>query len=141
MSFGIRRLVKRVPQITPHGTPQCYGAFGRRNHTLLDIVWSMKSLIELLLFLSHTVESKRSLQIIGKPSISVETIPYDLWHGFQPRLSFSASMRLSLNADKFIFVVEYLRNQLGTFLMTKANLLPGHTILKKQYLDKGISGK
>ena len=37
--------------------------------------------------------------------------------------------------DKIIFVM-YLRNQLDTFLMTKANLLPEHTLIKKQFLVK-----
>jgi len=45
----IRRLVKRVSQITSHRTPQCYGVFARCDHNPLDNVWSIISLIELLL--------------------------------------------------------------------------------------------
>ena len=36
-----------VSQLTPHGTPQCYGVSERRNHTLLDMVRSMMSLTNL----------------------------------------------------------------------------------------------
>ena len=55
LSYGfwhiIGRLVKRVLRITPHGTPQCYGVFARRNHTLLDSVWSIISLIKIIVII------------------------------------------------------------------------------------------
>ena len=40
-----------VSQLTPHGTPQRYGVSERRNRTLLDMVRSMMSLIDLPLSL------------------------------------------------------------------------------------------
>ena len=36
-----------VSQLTPPGTPQCYGVSEHRNHTLLDMVRSMMSLANL----------------------------------------------------------------------------------------------
>ena len=36
-----------VSQLTPPGTPQCYGVFERRNRTLLDMVRSMMYLTDL----------------------------------------------------------------------------------------------
>ena len=36
-----------VSQLTPPGTPQCYGVSEHRNHTLLDMVRSMMSLTDL----------------------------------------------------------------------------------------------
>ena len=36
-----------VSQLTPPGTPQCYGVSERRNRTLLDMVRSMMSLTDL----------------------------------------------------------------------------------------------
>ena len=47
-----------VSQLTPPGTPQCYGVSERRNRTLLDIVRSMMSLTDLpLLFLGYALET------------------------------------------------------------------------------------
>ena len=50
--FGLQlRQCGIVSQLTPPGTPQCYGVSKHRNHTLLDIVRSMMSLTDLpLLF-------------------------------------------------------------------------------------------
>ena len=47
-----------VSQLTPPGTPQCYGVSKHRNYTLLDIVRSMMSLTDLpLLFLGYALET------------------------------------------------------------------------------------
>ena len=45
-----------VSQLTPPGTPQCYGVSERRNRTLLDMVRSMMSLTDLpLLFWGYAL--------------------------------------------------------------------------------------
>ena len=47
-----------VSQLTPLGTPQHFGVFERRNRTLLDMVRSMMSLIDLpLSFWGYTLET------------------------------------------------------------------------------------
>ena len=47
-----------VSQLTPPGTPQCYGVSERRNRTLLDMVRSMMSLTDLpLLFWGYALET------------------------------------------------------------------------------------
>ena len=47
-----------VSQLTPPGTPQCYGVSERRSRTLLDMVQSMMSLISLpLSFWGYALET------------------------------------------------------------------------------------
>ena len=47
-----------VSQLTPPGTPQCYGVSKHHNRTLLDIVQSMMSLTDLpLLFWGYALET------------------------------------------------------------------------------------
>ena len=47
-----------VSQLTPPGTPQCYGVSERRNRALLDMVRSMMSLIDLpLSFWGYALET------------------------------------------------------------------------------------
>ena len=47
-----------VSQLTPPGTPQCYGVSERRNRTLLDMVRSMMSLTDLpLSFWGYALET------------------------------------------------------------------------------------
>ena len=77
-----------VSQLTPPGTPQRYGVSERRNHTLLDMVRSMMSLIDLpLLFWRYALETA-AFTFNRAPSKSVETTPYELWFGKKPKLSF-----------------------------------------------------
>ena len=77
-----------VSQLTPPGTPQCYGVSEHRNHTLLDIVRSMMSLIGLpLLFWGYALETV-AFTLNRAPSKSVQTTPYELWFGKKPKLSF-----------------------------------------------------
>ena len=65
-----------VSQLTPPGTPQRYGVSERRNHTLLDTVRSMMSLIGLpLSFWGYALETT-SFVLNRAPSKSVETTPY-----------------------------------------------------------------
>ena len=77
-----------VPQRTPAGTPQNNGVPERRNRTLLDSVRSMMSLSDLpISFWGYALETA-ALILNRSPSRSVETTPYELWHGKKPDLSF-----------------------------------------------------
>ena len=73
-----------VSQLTPPGTPQRNGVSERHNHTLLD----MMSLTDLpLSFWGYALETV-AFMLNRAPSKSVETTPYELWFGKQPKLSF-----------------------------------------------------
>ena len=77
-----------VPQLTPAGTPQRNGVSERRNRTLLDSVRSMMSLIDLpLSFWGHALETATFI-LNRAPSKSVQTTPYEIWHGKKAKLLF-----------------------------------------------------
>ena len=77
-----------VSKLTPPGTPQRNGVSERRNRTLLDMVRSMMSLIDLpLSFWGYVLETV-ACTLNRAPSKSVETTPYELWFGNKPKLSF-----------------------------------------------------
>jgi len=70
-----------VSQLTPLGTPQCYGVAKKRNQTMLDMIRSMMSNATLpKLFWGHTLDTT-ALTINMVPSKSVEKTPYELWFG------------------------------------------------------------
>ena len=71
-------------QLTPPRTPQRYGVSERRNRTLLDMVRSMMSLIDLPL--SFYALETVAFTLNRAPSKSVETKPYELWFGKKPKL-------------------------------------------------------
>ncbi|KAL0297830.1 UNVERIFIED_CONTAM: hypothetical protein Scaly_3082400 [Sesamum calycinum] len=70
-----------VSQWTPPGTPQLNSVVERRNRTLLDMIRSMMSFIELpLSFWGYALETAaRLLNIV--PSKTVAQMPYQIWHG------------------------------------------------------------
>ena len=75
-------------KLTPPGTPQCNGVSERRNHTLLDMVRSMISLISLpISFWGYALETA-AFTLNRTPSKSGEMTPYELWFGKKPKLSF-----------------------------------------------------
>ena len=77
-----------VSLLTPPGTPQCNGVSEHHNHTLLDMVRSMMSLINLpLSFWGYALQTT-TFTLNREPSKSVETTPYELWFGKKPKLSF-----------------------------------------------------
>ena len=77
-----------VSQLTPLGTPRLNGVSEHHNRTLLDIVQSMMSLTDLpLSFWGHALETA-AFTLNRVPSKSVETMPYELWFGKKPMLSF-----------------------------------------------------
>ena len=72
----------------PPGTPQCNGVSERHNRTLLDMVRSMMSLIDLpLSFWGYALETA-AFTLKRAPSKSVEMTPYELWFSKKPKLSF-----------------------------------------------------
>ena len=72
----------------PPRTPRRNGVSEHRNHTLLDIVRPMMSLIGLpLSFWGYALETV-AFTLKRAPSKSVETTPYELWFGKKPKLSF-----------------------------------------------------
>ena len=103
MSYEFRLHLKQcgiVSQLTPPETPQCNGVSERRNHTLLDIVRSMMSLIGLtLLFWGYALETV-AFTLNRAPSKSVETTPYELWFGKKPKLLFLKNLGLRCLCEK-----------------------------------------
>ena len=77
-----------VSQLTPAGTPQWNGVSERRNRTLLDMVRSMMGHADLPISLWGyallTVAFTLNHVLINK----VEKIPYLIWSGKRPSLSF-----------------------------------------------------
>ena len=71
----------------PPGTPQCNGVSKCRNHTLLNMVRSMMSLIDLpLSFWGYALETA-AFTLNRAPSKSIEMMPYELWFGKKAKLS------------------------------------------------------
>ena len=87
--FGLQlKQCEIVSQLTPPGTPQRSGVFERHNRTLLDMVRSMMSLIDLpLSFWGYALETA-TFTLNRAPSKFVEMTPYELWFGKKPKLSF-----------------------------------------------------
>jgi hypothetical protein len=77
-----------VPQRTPAGTPQCNSMSEQCNHTLLDSVRSMMSLSNLSISLWGYAFETGAFILNRAPSKSMETTPYELWHGKKPTLPF-----------------------------------------------------
>ena len=70
-----------VSQLTPLGTPQCYGIAKKRNQTMLDMIRSMMSNATLpKSFWGHALVTI-ALTINMVSSKSVEKTPYELWFG------------------------------------------------------------
>ncbi|GKG16702.1 retrotransposon protein, putative, ty1-copia subclass, partial [Tanacetum coccineum] len=75
-------------QLTSPYTPQHNGVFGRRNHTLLDMVRSMMNLTNLpKSFWGYALETAaRNLNMV--PTKKVDRTPYEIWNGKAPKLSY-----------------------------------------------------
>ncbi|KAL4272330.1 hypothetical protein GQ457_13G014650 [Hibiscus cannabinus] len=77
-----------VSQLTPPGTPQWNGVFERRNRTLLDMVRSMMSHIDLpTSFWGYALETT-AFTLNHVPSKSVQKTPHEMWTGKRPSMSF-----------------------------------------------------
>jgi hypothetical protein len=77
-----------VPQLTPPGMPQWNGVSERRNRTLLDMVRSMMSQTDLPWYFWGYALETAAFTLNRVPSKSVEKIPYEIWTGKRPSLSF-----------------------------------------------------
>ena len=119
-----------VPQWTPPGTPQWNRVSERRNRTLLDMVRSMMSQADLpISFWGYALETA-AFTLNRVPTKSVEKIPYEMWTGKCPALSFLKvwgceayvkhlmSDKLTPKSDKCFFV-GYPRETKGYFFIIK----------------------
>ena len=77
-----------VSQWTPPRTPQYNGVSERRNRTLLDIVRSMMTGIDLPLPFWGLALETATLLLNQVPSKTVSQTPYELWSGKRPNLSY-----------------------------------------------------
>ena len=145
-----------VSQFTPPGTPQCYGVSERHNITLFDIVRPMMFLIDLpLSFWCYALEMT-AFTLNRAPSKSVETMPYELWFGKKPKLSFLKVWdcdayvkkfqpdKLEPKSEKCIFI-EYPKVTIGyTFYHRSEGKIfvdKNGSFLEKEFLSKEVSGR
>src|SRR3989337_4571704 len=145
-----------VSQLTPPGTPHRNGVSECRNHTLLDMVRSMKSLTDLALsFWGYALETA-AFTLNRAPSKSVETTPYELWFGKKPKLSFLKVCgcdtyvkrlqpdKLEPKSEKCIFI-GYPKETIGyTFYQRsegKIFVAKNGNFLEKEFLSKEVSGR
>ncbi|KAL4387001.1 hypothetical protein GQ457_09G019520 [Hibiscus cannabinus] len=77
-----------VSQLTPPGTPQWNGVSERRNRTLLDMVRSMMSHIDLPTSFWGYVLETAAFTLNRVPSKSVQKTPHEMWTGKHPNMSF-----------------------------------------------------
>ncbi|KAL0394829.1 UNVERIFIED_CONTAM: Retrovirus-related Pol polyprotein from transposon TNT 1-94 [Sesamum latifolium] len=90
-------------QWTPPGTPQLNGVAERRNRTLLDMVRSMMSFMELpLSFLGYALETTAKLLKIV-PSKTVPQAPYEIWHGKPASYKYLRVYRISKETMGYYF--------------------------------------
>ena len=74
--------------MTPPGTPQRNGVSERCNHTLLDMVRSMMSLVDMpLSFWGYALEIA-TFTLNRAPFKSLEMTPYELWFSKKPKMLF-----------------------------------------------------
>ncbi|KAL0345452.1 UNVERIFIED_CONTAM: Retrovirus-related Pol polyprotein from transposon TNT 1-94 [Sesamum radiatum] len=77
-----------LEQRTPAGTPQLNGVSEYRNQTLLEMVRSMMSLVDLpISFWGYALLTPAHI-LNRTPSKAVEKTPYEIWVGRVPKLSF-----------------------------------------------------
>jgi hypothetical protein len=127
----------------------------RMNQTLLDMVRSMMSQIDLLLsFWGYALETAM-FTLNRVPTKSIERTPYEIWTEKHPILSFLKvwgcepyvkrllSGKLTLKSDKYFFV-GYLRKSKGYYFYNKAGgkvfVALNGVFMEKEFLSKGVSG-
>ena len=155
--FGLQlKQCEIVSLLTPPGTPQCNGVSEHRNHTLLDMMRSMMSLIDLqLLFRGYALETA-TFTLNRVPSKSVETTSYELWFGKKPKLSFLKVWgcdayvkklqpdKLEPKSEKCVFI-GYPKETVGyTFYHRsegKTFVPKNGSFLEKEFLSKEVSGR
>lgn len=77
-----------VSQLTPPGTPQLNGISERRNRTLLDIVRSMMSQIELPSSFWGFALLSAAFLLNRSPTKAANKSPYEIWKGKVPNMAF-----------------------------------------------------
>ena len=144
-----------VSQLTPPATPQWNGVSERRNRTLLDMVRSMMSQVDLpISFWGHALETA-AFTLNRVPSKSVQKTPYEIWTGKRPSLSFMkiwgseayvkrlASDKLGPKSDKCYFV-GYPKETKGYYFYNpiegKVFVARTGIFLEREFLSRRISG-
>ena len=156
--FGLQlKQCEIVSLLTPPGTPQHNGMYGRHNRTLLDIVQPMMYLTGLpLSFWGYALETAAFTLKKGAPPKSVETTPYELWFGKKPKLSFLIVWgcnayvkklqpdKLEPKSEKCVFI-GYPKGTVGyTFYHRsegKTFVAKFGIFLEKEFLSKEVSGR
>ena len=77
-----------VTQLSTPGTPQLNGVSERRNRTLLDMVRSMMSFVNLQVSFWGYALITAVLTLNRTPSKTVDKTPYEIWTGKVPKMSF-----------------------------------------------------
>ncbi|KAK8694436.1 hypothetical protein V6N13_071988 [Hibiscus sabdariffa] len=99
-----------VSQLTPPGTTQWNGVSERRNRTLLDMVRSMMSHIDLpSSFWGYALETA-AFTLNRVPSKSVQKTPYKMWTGKRPNMPFMKEF-LSNKANGINIELEEVQQQ------------------------------
>ncbi|KAK8704956.1 hypothetical protein V6N13_048568 [Hibiscus sabdariffa] len=110
-----------VSQLTPPGTPQWNGVSERRNRTLLDMVRSMMSHIDLpTSFWGYALETA-AFTLNRVPSKSVQKTPHEMWTGKRPSMSFMKGYYFFYPKENKVFVARtgvFLENE---FLSNNGN--------------------
>ncbi|KAK8660946.1 hypothetical protein V6N13_051851 [Hibiscus sabdariffa] len=143
-----------VSQLTPPGTPQWNGVSERRNRTLLDIVRSMMSHIDLpTSFWGYALETA-AFTLNRVPSKSVQKTPHEMWTGRRPNMSFmkiwgckayvkhQMSTKLEPKSEKCTFV-GYLKETKGYYFYNENKVFVARTgvFLEKEFLTNSGKGR
>ena len=144
-----------VSEFSPPATPQWNGVSERRNRTLLDMVRSMMSQVDLpISFWGHALETA-TFTLNRVPTKSAPKSPYEMWWGKKPNISFMkiwgcdayvkrlVSDKLEPKSEKCVFV-GYPKETKGYYFYNrnenKVFVAQYGTFLEKQFLNKGTSG-
>jgi hypothetical protein len=145
-----------VPQLPPPKTPQWNGMSERRNQTLLDMVRSMMSQIDLSLSFWGYAHETIAFTLNRVPTKFVEMTPYEIWTEKRLGLSFLKvwgceayvkrlmSDKLTLKSDNCFFM-RYLRKTKGYYVYNiiegKVFIARNGVFLEKEFLFKGLIGR
>ncbi|KAL4308299.1 hypothetical protein GQ457_01G020660 [Hibiscus cannabinus] len=143
-----------VSQLTPPGTPQWNGVSERRNQTLLDMVRSMMSHIDLpTSFWGNALETT-AFTLNRVPSKSVQKTPHEMWTGRRPNMSFMKiwgckayvkhhmSTKLEPKYEKCTFV-GYPKETKGYYFYNENKVFVARTgvFLEKEFLTNSEKGR
>ncbi|KAL4311612.1 hypothetical protein GQ457_01G021040 [Hibiscus cannabinus] len=143
-----------VSQLTPPGTPQWNGVSERRNRTLLDMVRSMMSHIDLpTSFWGYALETA-TFTLNHVPSKSVQKTPHEMWTGRHPNMPFmkiwgckayikyQISTKLEPKSEKCTFV-GYPKETKGYYFYNENKVFVARTgvFLEKEFLTNSGKGR